>query len=62
MAPVAALVKTLQPVAQVLEGLHLDGTQDTPLQGAQAQRTDALGGVTDGEQAGSLGLRPDREH
>lgn len=61
MAPVAALVKTLQPVAQVLEALHLDGTQDTPLQGAQAQRTDAFGAVTDGEQAGRLGLHPGHE-
>jgi hypothetical protein len=62
MAPVATLVKTLQPVAQVLEALHLDGTQGTRLQGAQAQRTDALGGVTDGEQARRLGLHPGREH
>ena len=60
-APVAALIETLQPIAQILEALHLRGMEGAWLQWPQAQCADALGRIADREQLRCLDGHPGGE-
>ncbi|HVC80550.1 MAG TPA: hypothetical protein VNL35_08640 [Chloroflexota bacterium] len=61
LAPVAALVEALEPIAEILQALHLRRAQGARLQRAQAQRADTFGRIASGEQVRRLDGDPGGE-